>query len=578
MQILLQLLGTETQHSALPNGAGTDRSESTAKNSLVPQNENEKIEFQLLGEEIDLSDVELGEKSKLDVPQKMQEGRAAKAVLFSPGFVLSKGRGFAKPIEPPHAPKEKTTLANEPTERLVPVAIVSTAKEKAIPRQVGRSTEKLADAPTQGAVKSLENRNLLQAPTEPNRERQTAIESQNLSQGLGTRNPNSLEKPASSAPVIPPKSTEAPPVRFEKADRIVEKFVKIQPKKTADTVAKIEINFATPKRPALEAKPVLARTEGEIAPRDALQPTQVSQEPSMPSSDTRTTLEGTPTKIARQTPITTSADVAYRPSPLPKKPATQPQEIVKEAPGGAARTQSESAAKPENLIAPQIPKASNRRTERGQPLPLREAAFDVDNAHQKMAKQPNQSNVAQLQPANVPLANTVVSFEKSSLVDSVQTRDLAFQASTDGPEIRRDATAVPKIETFARPVIHQLTQAAKSIGDGTVEVRLAPEELGRIRLAINPGETQVAVHITAERPETADLLRRNIELFTQSLRQEGFSSNLSFSFGGSGSDQPNGENDRNPKRFLGEKAPSETAAAAITSRQVLTPGQLDIRI
>jgi len=71
-----------------------------------------------------------------------------------------------------------------------------------------------------------------------------------------------------------------------------------------------------------------------------------------------------------------------------------------------------------------------------------------------------------------------------------------------------------------------------------VEVRLSPEELGRVKLSMTSGEAGMTVQIIAERAETLDLIRRNIDLLAADLHKQGFS-NLSFSFGGGGSsDQP----------------------------------------
>lgn len=68
-------------------------------------------------------------------------------------------------------------------------------------------------------------------------------------------------------------------------------------------------------------------------------------------------------------------------------------------------------------------------------------------------------------------------------------------------------------------------------GPEITEISLSPEELGRLRLHLIPDGDRIQVILSAERPETLDLLRRNLEQFTADLRQMGFSSSA-FGFAG----------------------------------------------
>ncbi|MDN5787030.1 flagellar hook-length control protein FliK [Pseudorhodobacter sp.] len=99
-----------------------------------------------------------------------------------------------------------------------------------------------------------------------------------------------------------------------------------------------------------------------------------------------------------------------------------------------------------------------------------------------------------------------------------------------------------------------------------LELTLAPEELGRIRLHLQPEGDGIRILVRAERPETLDLLRRNIETFGAELRQSGFSA-ASFSFGGWGGGQPGAnsrpDKDDHPHGFLVAPAmePTQTTSA-----------------
>ena len=75
-------------------------------------------------------------------------------------------------------------------------------------------------------------------------------------------------------------------------------------------------------------------------------------------------------------------------------------------------------------------------------------------------------------------------------------------------------------------------------GTDRVEVILSPEELGRVQMEFRAEGNAMRVFLTAERPETLDLLRRHADQLASELRQAGYSG-ASLSFGQWG--QPQGE-------------------------------------
>ena len=148
----------------------------------------------------------------------------------------------------------------------------------------------------------------------------------------------------------------------------------------------------------------------------------------------------------------------------------------------------------------------------------------------------------------------------------------------DSGEVRRSAdTPGVKYDTPARAVVSQLIQAAKTALDGMVEVRLSPEELGRVKLSMTPSETGMTVQVIAERAETMELIRRNINLLAADLRQQGFI-NLNFSFGGGGASESNSqERDEEPS---GNWNTSEDFGAPlqVAIGDAADDGRLDIRL
>ena len=160
--------------------------------------------------------------------------------------------------------------------------------------------------------------------------------------------------------------------------------------------------------------------------------------------------------------------------------------------------------------------------------------------------------------------------------------DTAMEASApviDGQ--LQSGTERPRTEpSAARPIVSQVVQSiVRAPGDGLFEIRLQPEELGRVRLSITPTELGVTIQITAERHETLDLLRRHIDLLEADLQDQGFA-NLNFDFGPETSDE-------DPVSFEGGTTPDRQK----TEREILgldvelsqyTPqlanGRLDMRI
>jgi|GEM_PF-3556183 len=128
----------------------------------------------------------------------------------------------------------------------------------------------------------------------------------------------------------------------------------------------------------------------------------------------------------------------------------------------------------------------------------------------------------------------------------------------------------------ARPVIAQIVQATKSSTEGIVEVRLSPEELGRVRLSMTAGETGMVVHVAAERPETLELLRRNVDVFAANLQQEGFG-NLNFSFGGEQAPDHADAEFTIDDGTLGE-APAIVGEKVAQVTSLTIDGKLDIRL
>lgn len=129
----------------------------------------------------------------------------------------------------------------------------------------------------------------------------------------------------------------------------------------------------------------------------------------------------------------------------------------------------------------------------------------------------------------------------------------------------------------AHHVLRQLHEAVARAPDGPVEVALSPEELGRVRMTLHPVEHGITVTVQAERPETLDLMRRNIEMLARDFRALGYA-DVSFSFGAESGERQGGE--ATPPPFVAETESASPAPpiAPPTPAARGADGSLDLRM
>ncbi len=166
------------------------------------------------------------------------------------------------------------------------------------------------------------------------------------------------------------------------------------------------------------------------------------------------------------------------------------------------------------------------------------------------------------------------------LIETVQMGNVSglqtslTQLSSDWQSAPADIRALPQ------RTIQLIAQAASVLQDRPVELTLNPEELGRVRMTLRSIDGAMAVTITVERPETLDLLRRNIDLLGDQLRDIGYEK-LSFEFAGQGkefSDDSNENNDQSPT-LTDSKSDTEETDLPTPARVDFAPdGGIDIRL
>ena len=147
-------------------------------------------------------------------------------------------------------------------------------------------------------------------------------------------------------------------------------------------------------------------------------------------------------------------------------------------------------------------------------------------------------------------------------------------ASRDASPVPTDQPALPRIPLAS--VARQVAEAVVTARDDQIEVALAPEELGKIRMVMSGPEHSPHVMIWAERPEVLDQLRRNSAFLQECLRDAGMT-DASFEFqgdtsAGAGGRQP--QPDTAPPGFV----VTESVPVPVAWTPTAIPARLDIRI
>ena len=151
-------------------------------------------------------------------------------------------------------------------------------------------------------------------------------------------------------------------------------------------------------------------------------------------------------------------------------------------------------------------------------------------------------------------------------------------ASDSGPA-RLGAATLPSSTQAATPPTQQVAIALRQAPVGTTtEIRLEPEELGRVAMTLRGDEKGMSVHIMADRPETLELLRRQSDSLISDLADLGYQDvDLQFGTAAEGedaTDHDRGSDDRvtDTGAWRDDLDNSQRAAIAPGS------GSLDIRL
>ncbi|MFN3955586.1 MAG: flagellar hook-length control protein FliK [Pararhodobacter sp.] len=150
-------------------------------------------------------------------------------------------------------------------------------------------------------------------------------------------------------------------------------------------------------------------------------------------------------------------------------------------------------------------------------------------------------------------------------------------AAPNAPAGALPAPNSPAAAEMARSIAQQMGAQISADGKGRFEIALSPAELGRVEMVLQDSDNRLTLTVFAERPETMDLIRRNLGLLAQEMRDLGFAG-LSLQLGGQG-DRPAQGNNARPDLPLAASAPEPgTPATARRLASELASDHLDLRL
>lgn len=409
-----------------------------------------------------------------------------------------------------------------------------------------RQESKAATAPSDGPTKAVLNAELPPGPvvapvTAPHLSRATSArpaQAAEVTGMAGTQPPRLKAEAAQSAPrkAFPVADTSAPgPAQGIEQAKAKAAEATQPPGATAVTVQTV----ATAQGPVPAAIPMTASlAESRIKAALASVPTETGASPE-------------PVAAGAATPAADKAGAAAPIAAAVPQPAPGPGD---DTPPRAARLRETAEAAPGRDRAPAAAQA-----------PVAEAAVKATETAAAPAT-PTPEGSAPTTSASAPLSfSAPLGAERAGQLTGGNEAAAAHRAASP------------------HAIAHQMSQALADAGNRTVELTLSPEELGKVRMTLTSSDGAITVAVQAERPETLDLMRRNIESLARDFRDMGYS-NIGFDFGQQTDQRPSAQ-ERAAESALQPAAPErdgptrfESFPTPLQAPPGTASGGLDLRI
>jgi len=242
---------------------------------------------------------------------------------------------------------------------------------------------------------------------------------------------------------------------------------------------------------------VLADSETVQASMPTAPPPQIMpvSEEAMPAAPVVAPLARTEPKNAEIVQTKSNAMPAAPVSALAETPlSTKPVDGAKD---NAARPADPTHPSPERILEPVVYKPAQSNTQNAAPSPL----------------------TAQQQPQTA-IIDTVV--DQGLSLDEIVGNERSNQTETASSRIAAAGAAKALGPTPVASLVNQIAATLSRLGEGRIDIRLDPPELGRLSIALTSTDGGTAAMVTAERQDVLDLLRRNDALLHRELKAAGF--------------------------------------------------------
>lgn len=178
-------------------------------------------------------------------------------------------------------------------------------------------------------------------------------------------------------------------------------------------------------------------------------------------------------------------------------------------------------------------------------------------------------------------ASPIITTDKEKLISSVFT-DADIDAITSA-EVKTNTTPstsiLPRIVGLAETpmmISRQMAEALQRLPDRPIEISLNPSELGKIRMSVSAAEASITVSVLVERPETLELMRRNIDVLTKEFQLIGYES-INFAFSGGNSQNASDQDHEDPSNLKSVVLDVDGTSIDKPTRKVQVQG-LDLRL
>ena len=163
-------------------------------------------------------------------------------------------------------------------------------------------------------------------------------------------------------------------------------------------------------------------------------------------------------------------------------------------------------------------------------------------------------------------------------VDAAPDAILTDMRASGAPPVQTHSVTAPSAPTHLHTTVaRQIAEAAvQTSADRQIELTLNPAELGRVRMSLSTSDAGASVTIHADRPETLDLMRRNIGELESEFADMGYG-DVDFAF--SGGDGAQDQRDDTPPRNMQPSVEIATDPAVTQGDTPLSPDSaMDIRV